>query len=195
MKEGDKPRPAEKGLRLSVKVRLPGHHAPQPIRRRAVGSDLEYVDDDVDTAAFQWAFDYGFSLSDFDDWLESADMPADFCRQLLEFRQRALDAQRANNEDAVDAWVLLLRLFLQRRGEHEVLIPAAQSDARYRQAQSERGRLSAKLTESDRRRMVEQYELRVRDGQRYGAIKALAAAFDVSERTVCTIVAPKRNRK
>ena len=104
---------------------MPGHDAPQAIRRRLVGDEWEYIDHDVSEAAIMWAFAYGFDLAAFDDWIEGDSLAPEFQRQLLGFRQRALDAQQAGNEDAVDGWVLLLRLLLQRRRERQVLVPAA----------------------------------------------------------------------
>ncbi|HMM83909.1 hypothetical protein [Azohydromonas sp.] len=81
---------------------------------------------------------------------------------------------------------LMLRLtHVERRYLQALVDQTSRAHARY----------GSKLTDSQKRRLVEQYEHRVRDGQKYGAIKALARAFDVSERTVSEIVAPKRIRK
>lgn len=180
-------------VQLVFSPRLPEHPDPRPIRRRRVGGDWEYEGDEVAEAALLWGIDFGFDLAAFDDWLEEPDMPADFARQLLGFRQLALDAQQAGNEAAVEPWVLLLRLFLQRRGERQILIPEARLGLQYRRGQADRARLKVRLTEAQRQRMRQQYEHRKRDGQAYGAIKALARAFNVSERTVGAIVRDKRN--
>lgn len=190
MKRAVPPKPQTATVQFSFKPWLPGHDAPQPIRRRLDGEAWEYVDDDVNDAAMLWGLDYGFDLAAFDDWLESVDMPPDFGRQLLEFRQRALDAQRAKNEDAVDAWVLLLRLFLQRRGERQVLIPAAQSDMRYRKGQAQRRKGKPGSNDQidvhgvDRNADIRAYHARLVAANRHDATSATATAFGVSRSTV-----------
>jgi hypothetical protein len=50
-----------------------------------------------------------------------------------------------------------------------------------------------KLTEAQRERMRDQYDRRVREGMKYGAIKALAVAFGVDRKTVSDVV-HKRKR-
>lgn len=154
-----------------------------------------YDDPELHDMVLLWLFDYRFNLADLDEWIESPDTAKARRGQLLGWRQRAIDAQRGGNEDAAEGWVMYLRTLLELHARQRVLIPHVEADLRHRRSQAERASQGGKLTERERRRMVEQYALRVRDGQRYGAIKALAAAFDVSERTVRSIVAPKRNRK
>jgi hypothetical protein len=57
------------------------------------------------------------------------------------------------------------------------------------QQQSERrAKREGALTPAQRQRMLQQYAARVSAGQKYGAVKALAAAFNVSERTVRNVV-------
>lgn len=43
---------------------------------------------------------------------------------------------------------------------------------------------AGKLTDSQKKRIVAKYQERVRNGQKYGAIKALAAEFKVSDKTI-----------
>lgn len=165
------------------------------INRRFDGRSWEYVDDDENTAAVLWVMDYRFNLADFDDWIEDARTTAWRRGHLLGLRAAALDAFRAGNEELVEARVECLRLLLERHQHHQVLIPRAEADLRYRAAQADRARAGGRLSEAARTRMRQQYERRVREGLRYGAVKALARAFGVSETTVRATVAPKRNRK
>ena len=169
---------------------LPGHHAPQPIRRRWNGAAWEYIDDDVSNAAVEWSMNCGFDLEAFDNWLESDGMPVDLGHRLLQFRQRALDAQRAKNEDAIDGWVLLLRLFLQRSGEIQMLLPAANRDLEHRKVQARRRKGKPGTNEqkdehgTDLNIKIRAHHARLKAGGRHDATSETASHFSVSRRTV-----------
>ncbi len=165
------------------------------VNRRFDGHAWEYLDDDENNAALLWLFDYRFNLADFDDWIEDEQTTAWRRDHLLRLRAAALDAFRAGNEELVEARVECLRLLLERHQHHQVLIPHAEADLRYRSAQADRARGGGKLTEAAKARIRSQYARRVCDGQRYGAIKAIARALNVSEKTISAIVRPKTLRK
>lgn len=162
-------------------------------RRRKVGSDCIYEDRDEDDAFTLWWIQLQFSLADFDDWVESA-APA-LQEKMLVLRARALDAFRSRNDELTEARVMHLRAMLELRRHTSALLPHAEAYLRYRSAQADRARGSGKLTEAAKERIRSQYACRVRDGQKYGAIKAIARALDVSEKTVSAIVRPKTLRK
>jgi hypothetical protein len=165
------------------------------INRRFDGHAWEYLDDDENNAALLWLFDYRFNLADFDDWIEDERTSERGRANLLGLRAKAMEAFRAGAAELVEARVQHMRLLLKRQQEDQVLIPHVEADLRYRSAQADRARGSGKLTEAAKERIRSQYARRVRDGQKYGAIKAIARALDVSEKTISAIVRPKTLRK
>lgn len=75
------------------------------------------------------------------------------------------------------------------------LWPNATTGLTYRGQQRLRASHGSKLTPAQKLRALDQYNQRERNGQKYGAVKALAAAFNVSTKTMSSIVSGKKNRK
>lgn len=109
------------------------------------------------------------------------------------------DAERSEKKAA-----LLMRLCIaveEQPAARDPLVPKLvlalrdMEHAKASQQQRDRALQGGTLTEEQQRRMRDQYAHRVRDGQKYGAVKALARAFGVSERTVHDVVKLKRIRK
>lgn len=155
-----------------------------------------YDDPEVHELALLWLLERGFNLADFDDWVERSVVAPARRQELLALRARAIEAERAGNAAAVESWLLCLQALQELDVRQKTMLPHVEADLHYRRNQAARAKLrSAALTPAAKKRMVQQYMDRVRNGQKYGAIKALARAFGVSERTVSSIVTPQRIRK
>lgn len=68
----------------------------------------------------------------------------------------------------------------------------AEAKAYFSAKQSAKAKGHGKLTGTQSRRICRLYEQRCIDGEKYGAIKALAAQFGVSRTTISTIVNAKK---
>lgn len=67
-------------------------------------------------------------------------------------------------------------------------LPLAVAAAHSNKRQGDRTRGNSKLTEEQKKRVKKYYAGRVNAGEKYGAIKALAAEFDVGETTIKGII-------
>lgn len=67
------------------------------------------------------------------------------------------------------------------------LQPALDAQNKYKTQQSQRASKPRKLDDTQRQRIARQYWANKKDGESYGAAKALAAAYNVSETTIHTI--------
>lgn len=74
------------------------------------------------------------------------------------------------------------------------LWPNATTGLTYRGQQRLRAS-KGKLTPAQKLRALDQYNQRERNGQKYGAIKELAAAFNVSTKTMSGVIGSKKSRK
>ena len=74
----------------------------------------------------------------------------------------------------------------------DTLLPNGAIGRKHRTSQSKIASEPRKVTPATRKRILSQYEQRVRDGDKYGAVKALAAQFSVSIGTIHNIIKPKK---
>jgi hypothetical protein len=75
------------------------------------------------------------------------------------------------------------------------LVPKARNWHRNRKTNVDNAKEPRKVGEALRERIVRQYGERVRAGQKYGALKDLAAEHGVTAKTISTIVAEEKIRK
>lgn len=95
----------------------------------AAGQAWEYADQELQDIILLWLFDYRFNLASFDDWIEDpATVPARRA-QLLQLRQRVIDAERAGNHGEAEMGVRLLAETLTRHCHVSALLgPALHGD-------------------------------------------------------------------
>lgn len=74
------------------------------------------------------------------------------------------------------------------------VMPLARQGARASKAQSDRAKGPRALTPAQQDRVRRRYNERVANGEKYGAIKALASEFDVSQTTIKTTLKPNSIR-
>lgn len=79
-------------------------------------------------------------------------------------------------------------LLLQKAMMIQQTAPIIAAQRKYKNEQSKRASKPRKLTVDENKRIAKQYLESKRDGEGYGAVKALAAKYDVSETTIHNIV-------
>jgi hypothetical protein len=155
-----------------------------------VANAWEYADSDVSDFAILWILDYRFNLADFDSWInERACSPARRL-QIMQWRQRAIEAQRAGNDDAAEGWVRFLGELRQRDINQGVLIPHAERDlaSNRRQSARRKGKPTDDPDDTNRNdRLRRRYARLVQEG-RHDATAETASEFNLSTRQVRRIV-------
>lgn len=128
-----------------------------------------------------------FDLVAFDAWLDA--LPACPIKSgLSERREQAFQAM-IRNEQSTALWHLEFLNERWRQARREAfLVPLARKGKAYSEAQADRASTPRKLDEHDRRRVLALYAERVRNGEKYGAIKALATQLGVDRKTIGTIL-------
>lgn len=140
------------------------------------------------TEAFDWYCKLlGFDVQAFDAWLQALP-PCPTKTGLSERRERAYQAMLRNDE-AEAKWHLEFLNERWRQARREAfLVPLARKGKTYGEAQADRASTPRKLDEHERQRVLALYAERVRNGQKYGAKKALATQFGVDRKTISTIL-------
>lgn len=120
--------------------------------------------------------------------LAASKMATDDANELaLQISMRAFRALTKQHLEAKQLAVSAMRLM--------TWAPYVTAGIKYRGQQRLSATGGGKLSPAQVRRALEQYDHRVRNGQKYGAVKALAAAFNVTAKTMSSIVGGKKSRK
>jgi hypothetical protein len=136
----------------------------------------------------------GFDLPGFDAWLNA--LPeCDLRKGVSERREMAYRAMLANDTAAALRHLEFLLLTWSHERREDFLVPLAKAGKKHKQAQAARREGVSVLSSAEKQRMCRQYEERVNNGEKYGAIKELSRLFNVSEKTVSATVKLKRIRK
>lgn len=161
------------------------------INRHRDGDAWTYDDPHEHSAALEAVLLFGFDLSVFDDWLLGPGWTDEARTAALALRQRFIDAHRVGNTDAVEAWAMLLAQTQRSNLREEFMHPLALLGKKNREAH----RLSAlhprTLWPNDIKKIKAEYARRLSLGEQYGAIKALAAQYEVCTKTIGRHVKPK----
>jgi hypothetical protein len=119
-------------MKAAAQIRRPVPPKAPEIERHRDGGGWVYDDPDLHNIAVEWMFDHGFSLADFDDWIEAPyDGEPGKRAELLHWRHKAIEAQRRGNIEAVEGWLMFLRTLLMFNLREQLLHPLARCSKRF----------------------------------------------------------------